>query len=260
MLTDDQLRTLARASAMYGHFGDRVSAHPWDERIRDLALDALGRPSDDDVVTSAIGALASDDRNLRAAALRVLRWHLGDPRAIDAVVRATDDAARRVRRIAVGLCGLLTDRPRVADRLREMIDDPREVPKVARCALSALVNTAVRPLPESVRRSIVDLLDADALREHVLLRLLQQPLDDSARAILRDVVRTGSKGEAVAATRALCGQRIVNLAHVPPEQRRDVEATAELVDLSWLTAGVVNDAGYRVGHGYANASLYWLPA
>ena len=260
MLTDDQLRTLARASTLYGHFGDEVSAHPWDTRIRDLALEAIGRPSDDDVVTSAVGALASDDRNLRVVALRVLRWHLVDPSAVDAVLRATRDPARRVRRIAIGLCAMLTDRADVTERLREVVDDPREIPKIGSAALGALVNTAVRPLPEAVQRSLVELLRADAHREHVLLRLLQQPLDDSARAILRDVVRTGTKGEAVAATRALCGQRIVNLAHVPPEQRRDVETSYEPVDLSWLTEGPVNAVGYRVGSAYTNASLYWIPA
>src|SRR5260370_669158 len=108
MLTDDQLRTLAHASALYGWFDDERAAHPWDERIRDLALAALGRPDADEIVTSAVGAIASADRNLRVAALRVLRWHLGDPRSVGAVTRATRDPARRVRRIAVGLCALLT--------------------------------------------------------------------------------------------------------------------------------------------------------
>ncbi len=42
--------------------------------------------------------------------------------------------------------------------------------------------------------------------------------------------------------------------------RPDVETNYEPVDLSWLTADNVNAAGYRVGHGYANASLYWVPA
>jgi len=260
MLTDDQMWTLARASAMYGRFGDEQSTHPWDERIRDLALAALGRPAPDEIVASAVGALEGADRNLRVAALRVLRWHLGDPPAVEAVVRATRDPARRVRRIAVGLCALLTEQPGVADRLREVIEDPREVTKIAGTALTSLVSSAGRHLPETVQRSLTDLLEADAHREHILLRLLQQRLDDSARAILREIVRTGTKGEAVAATRALLGQRIINLAHVPPEERKDVEATAEPVDLSWLTNSPVNDVGYRVSRGYTHASLYWVPA
>ena len=260
MLNEDQLRTLARASAMYATFGDEGPSGPWDERIRNLALDALGRPDADEVVASAVGAIGSADRNLRVAALRVLRWHLGDERAVDAVVRATHDPARRVRRAAVILCQPLTERPGVADRLREVIEDPREITKIARTALTVLVSSAGRPLPETVQRSLADLLQADAHREHVLLRLLQQRLDDSARSILREIVRTGSKGEAVAATRALLGQRIINLAHVPPDDRKRVVATAEPVDLSWLTTLSVNDFGYRVSRAYVNASLYWVPA
>ncbi len=260
MLNEDQLRTLARASTMYATFGDEGPSGPWDSRIRDLALDALGRPDADEIVASAVGAIGSADRNLRVAALRVLRWHLGDPRAVDAVVRSTRDPSRRVRRAAIILCGMLTEQTGVADRLREVIEDPREITKIARTALTVLVSTAGRPLPETVQRSLTELLQADTHREHVLLRLLQQRLDDSARAILREIVRTGSKGEAVAATRALLGQRIINLAHVPPEKRKDVEATAEPVDLSWLTNSVVNEVGYRVSHGYVHASLYWVPA
>jgi hypothetical protein len=255
VLTEDQLRTLARASTLYATFGDETSG-PWDERIRDLALESFGRPADDDIVTSAVRALDAEDRNLRVAALRVLRWHLGDPRAAGAVLQATRDPARRVRMVAIDLCGHMIDQAGVADRLREVIEDPSEVTKISGHALSALVSPNVRPLPESVQRSITDLLQADAYREQILLRLLQQQLqlDDSARALLRDIVRTGTKGEAVAATRALCGQRIVNIAHVPPEERKNVESGAEPVDLSW-----VKSRGYG-GPTRTRPSLYWVPA
>jgi hypothetical protein len=79
--------------------------------------------------------------------------------------------------------------------------------------------------------------------------LLQQRPDASLRELLRDIVRNATKDEAVAATRALCGMRIVNLAHFPPEERKEVQATLDPVDLSWVS-----------GRGYVNASLYWMPA
>jgi hypothetical protein len=249
MLTNDQLRTLARASAWYAEFDGERSAHPYDERIRNLAREALGGPDDETIITSALAALQSDDRNLRVAALRVLRWHLGDERVADAVLRATHDGKRRVRRIAVQLCGLLVDRPGVADRLREMVDDHGETNKISATALGCLAGNAAVALPGSRLRSVSDLLASDAFRERVLLLLLQQRPDDATRELLRDVVRSGSKGEAVAATRVLSGMRMVNLAHVPPEDRKRVQETADPVDLSWIS-----------GRGYVNASLYWLPA
>lgn len=249
MLTDDQLRTLARASAWHAEFEGERSAHPYDERIRNLALGALGDPDTETLIASGLAALASDDRNLRVAALRVLRWHLGDDRVADAVLRATRDPKRRVRRIAVQLCALLIDRPGVAARLREIVDDPDETNKISGTALGSLAGSSLAGAPGSGLRSVSDLLSSDAFRERVLMLILQQRPDEATRELLHDVVRNGSKGEAIAATRVLSGMRMVNLAHVPPEQRKRVQETADPVDLSWLS-----------GRGYVNASLYWLPA
>jgi HEAT repeat protein len=247
MLTDDQLRTLARASNWWPEFDGERAAKPFDERIRDLALEAIGRPDDETIVTSALAALAGDERNLRVAALRVLRRHLGDERAAKAVLQATRDPARRVRRIAVQLCALLVDRPGVAERLREIVDDPDETNKIGGTALASLAGSAAVGAPGSALQTVADLLESDAYRERVLLLLLQQPLDDASKDLLREIVRTGSKGEAVAATRALSGFRMTNLAHVPEDERKQVVATCEPVDLSWV--------GTR---GYAQAALYWV--
>jgi HEAT repeats len=248
MLNTDQIRTLARASAMYGEFnGERAVG--FDERIRGLALESLGNPDVDSIITSTIDALASDDRNLRVAALRILRWHLGDERAADAVLKATRDPKRRVRRVAVQLCHLLRERPGVIERLREMVDDPDETNKISGNALGALAGNAAAGLPGSGLRSISDLLTSDAFRERVLFLFLQQRPDDSVRELLHDVVRNGTKGEAIAATRALCGFRIAYLAHFLPEDRKRIQETCDPVDLSFLSS-----------QRYANASLYWVPA
>jgi HEAT repeat protein len=249
MLTNDQIKTLARASAWWAEFDGERSSKPFDERVRDLALRALGGPDEETIVTSAVAALTSEDRNLRVAALRILRWHLGDERAADAVLRATRDPARRVRRIAVQLCVLLLDRPGVVERLLEIVDDPDETTKIAGTALSSLAASTAVGAPGSALRTVSDLLGSDAHRERILLMLLQQPLDGSGEELMREVVRSGSKGEAVAATRALCGFRMRNLAHVPEAERPAVVASCEPVDLSWVS-----------GRAYAQASLYWVPS
>jgi HEAT repeat protein len=249
MLSNDQLRTLARASTWYAEFEGEVSAKPYDDRIRDLALEALGSPDEETLITSGLAALADDDRNLRVAALRVLRSHLGDERVVEAVLRATHDPKRRVRRMAVHFCALLVDRPGVAERLREIVDDPDETNKISGAALGCLAGSAAVGLPGSGLRSVTDLLGSDAYRERVLMLLLQQRPDDATRELLRDVVQSGTKAEAVAATRALCGMRVVNLAHFMPEDRKRIQETCDPVDLSFLS-----------GRGYVNASLYWMPA
>jgi hypothetical protein len=249
MLTNDQIKTLSRASAWWAEFNGEQSSKPFDERIRDLALQALGQPDEETVITSALAALTNDDRNLRVAALRVLRRHLGDERAADAVLRATRDPARRVRRIAVQLCVLLLDRPGVVERLLEIVDDPDETTKIAGTALSSLAASSAVGAPGSALRTVSDLLGSDSYRERIFLMLLQQPLDESAEELMREVIRGGSKGEAVAATRALCGFRMTNLAHVPESERQHVVASCEPVDLSWVS-----------GRGYAQAALYWVPS
>ncbi len=249
MVNEEQLRTLARASVMFGSFEDEQATSPWDTSIRERALDALGHPDDETVVTSALGALKSNDRNLRVAALRILRWHLGDDRAAAAVLDATYDPARRVRRVAVMLSSLLIDRPGVVERLRAMVDDSDETTKISSNALAALAGNLAVGLPGSGLRTVSDLLQSDPFRERVLMLLLQQRPDESIRSLLHDVVRDGTKAEAVAATRALCGMRIANLAHFMPEDRKRIQETSDPVDLSFLST-----------RGYTNASLYWVPA
>jgi hypothetical protein len=248
MLTNDQIKTLSHASAWWAEFNGEQSSKPFDERIRDLALDSMGRPDDETIITSALAALTNDDRNLRVAALRILRWNLGDDRVVDAVLRATHDPARRVKRIAVQLCVLLLDRPGVVERLLEIVDDPDETTKIAGTALSSLAASSAVGAPGSTLRTVSDLLGSDAHRERIFLMLLQQPLEETSVKLMRDIVRDGSKGEAVAATRALCGYRMMNLAHFPESDRRRVVETCEPVDLSWVS-----------GRGYAHASLYWVP-
>ena len=54
------------------------------------------------------------------------------------------------------------------------------------------------------------------------------PLSDEMRDVLRYVVETGSKDEAVAATRALCGFRVINLGGITrADERKRITQTCE---------------------------------
>lgn len=208
MLTTEQVRTLARYSA-------------WrDETIRDQGLEAVGRPGDDEIVESALAVAASPDRNLRVAALRLLARYGDRPDAAAAVLRATHDAVRRVKRIAVNQ--LPVDHPGAAERLREIAADESEYHRIRGEATMRLGREASLP---DVQR----LLRTDEWRRRILFMLVhRRPLDDDSKDVLREIVRIGDKDEAVVATRALCGQRVVNTGGRPPSD------DAEPADVGWL--------------------------
>ncbi|HUS62258.1 MAG TPA: HEAT repeat domain-containing protein, partial [Acidimicrobiales bacterium] len=117
-----QLRVLAEASHSYGTFNQEKAQGPEDfGRIRDLALDALGSPSADEIVSCALELLGREDRNLRVAALRVLAWYLDRDDVVEALLHASRDSARRVRTIALSLAP--AEHPKVRERLIEVAED-----------------------------------------------------------------------------------------------------------------------------------------
>ena len=113
----------------------------------------------------------------------------GLPREFSAGSR---DPARRVRKLAAKLSVPFAGNPAVEARLREIVDDDGELTKVRSAAFMALSSGKF-----------------------------------AARDVLRHVVETGSKQEAVDATRALCGYKVVNLGSLPAAERRRVAQTAE---------------------------------
>lgn len=241
MLTTEELRVLAQASRGYGSFDGEQSTGPSDNpRVRDLALDALGRPSDDEVAAAAIALLADPDRNLRVVALRVLAWYRRRD-VVDALLAATHDPVRRVRRIALAIAP--AEDSAVAARLVEVAEDEDEYHRIRGDALVRVASHALRPeTVEPLRR----ILERDGDRRRVLLVLAARGLDDVAREVLRDVVRTGTKEEAVVATRALCGQVLVRSDNVVPPN-------SEPADVDWAFA-----PGSRTKTNYTR--FYWVPA
>jgi hypothetical protein len=240
MLTIDQLRSLAQSR---GETRDEpADGSVWDEFAtrRRSALIALGQPSDDDVVSSALPLLSDPDRNLRVVGLRILGWYADRTDVAGAIVQASRDPGRRVRRIALQL--LRADRPDGARRLVEIAQDPQEHHRIR---TEAVVKLARRGQNEETLSALRSLLERRTDRGRVLVALLSQPVNDSARDLLERIVEVGTKEEAVAATRALCGFRLVRSDSGPPP-------SGVPVDISWaFTPGSMMKTNY--------SKYYWVP-
>lgn len=240
MLTQEQLRSLAQSRGDVS--SDPAPGSVWEENAerRQLALEALGHPPADDVVASALPLLSDPDRNLRVVGLRVLGWYSGRPEVSTAIIRASRDQARRVRRVALQL--IRADQPDGGRRLLEVAQDPRENHRIR---TEALVKLARRGQSEDTLSGLRSLLEHQNDRGRVLVALLGQPNDDSARRLLEYIVEVGTKQEAVAATRGLCGFRLVRSDSVPPP-------SAVPADIEWaFTPGSMAKTNY--------ARYYWVP-
>ncbi|MEY2472594.1 MAG: hypothetical protein QOK28_1923 [Actinomycetota bacterium] len=232
MLTHEQLKQLALGSVRWQFTDDPRQSPPWMLELHDNALAALGNPSDDDIVASALPLLHSDDRNDRVAALRVLGWHLDRVDVAEAVLRATHDPVRRVRRIAVQMVPLA--HPGATERLLAIATDDGEYHRIS---ASAFARVARRDMSAETVESIRALLDNELYRKKILHVFLMQGAPQGSESLLEDIVRIGAKHEAVAATRLLCGYRLVRLDQGSTDLQR--------ADVDWLFApGTLTKTNY----------------
>lgn len=239
MLTHEQLKQLALGSVRWHFTDDPAESPPWMLDLHDRALAALGNPPDALIVASALPLLESDDRNDRVAGLRVLGWHLGEPSVADAVLRATYDSVRRVRRVAVRM--VPTAHPGAAERLLEVAIDPAEYHRISALAFARV---ARRDMSAQTVESIRGLLDNESYRKKILYVFLMQGAPAGAEALLDEIVRAGPKHEAVAATRLLCGYRLARIDQGTTDLSR--------ADVDWLFApGTLTKTNY--------ARFYWSP-
>jgi hypothetical protein len=124
----------------------------------------------------------------------------------------------------------------------EIAQDPQEHHRIR---TEALVKLARRGQSQDTLSALRDLLEHRTDRGRVLVALLAQPVDDSARDLLEHIVEVGTKEEAVAATRALCGFRLVRSDSFPPP-------SGIPVDISWaFTPGSMMKTNY--------SKFYWVP-
>ena len=178
------------------------------EELRELARQAVasgGLGGDAVQVDEVLAHLDSDDRNVRVAALRVLAWCDGSA-AADGILRGLDDPKRRVREVAAkSSIRHLGDQRVVARLVRAIEDDDLGSTRAALEILGGVYGGAVEPITDA----LATLAKLPKYRRDVLGHLLRaRHLTDDVAAILRDFVRDGTKDEAVAATRRLCGYRV----------------------------------------------------
>jgi hypothetical protein len=201
-LTVDELRDVARAT---------------------VSLDPDARPAiTKDLAAGALAFVDHPDRNVRVAALRILsKADAAD--AVVGVLRGLDDPEKRVREVAAKSSVRFVDDTRILDRLKVAIERDETGSRGPAVQILAGLYTSpyglksVAPVTDAVRW----LRDLPKYRQVALAGLLRSPtLPDDVAALLRDFVATGSKEEAVAATRRLCGFRVAHHGELDPETRR----------------------------------------
>jgi hypothetical protein len=162
----------------------------------------------------ALDAIRSEDRNVRVRALRAA-FNEAKPEGAEVILVGLGDSKRRVKEVALKSSKpYLSDR-RVVERITAMVEDETEYHRIRDKALFALgggfphVNKAGQ-LPEPAISALRSLAAVDRYRGAVLDRLVRMDLTPDVEALLEEYVRSGTKDEAVTATRALCGYRLVN--------------------------------------------------
>ena len=176
----------------------------------------------------------SDNRNVRVYALRLLTQFTSHDSLSDddfelaaqVVCAGLSDSKRRVRHIALKLSSPFLAHSNVVNRLREMSDDPGEKTKIRMGAVSVLAMARALGDASSVRAA--DLQKLRGFRHQLLLWLCQGPVNDNVKALLETFVEDGTREEAIMATRALCGYRIVNLGAFESSKRREITQTSHI--------------------------------
>jgi hypothetical protein len=200
--TEEVLAVVARSPSTFG-----AERRPWLE----AELAKLG--GSDEVVSAALVAVSDGDRNVRVRALWAL-WLFPDDRATAAVLAALSDPVRRVREVAMKVAAPHhVASPEVVARLQAIAESEAEVGRLRRLAFFVLSSWATRvALPDVAEGAMLSLLSGEQFRTPILVRLCKATTQTPAsRAVLHEIVRTGTKEEAVMATRALAGQVLVRV-------------------------------------------------
>ena len=162
----------------------------------------------------ALDAIRSEDRNVRVRALRAA-FNEARPEGAEVILAGLGDSKRRVKEVALKSSKPYLGDRRVVERITAMVEDETEYHRIRDKALFALgggfphVNKAGQ-MPEPAISALRSLAAVDRYRGAVLDRLVRMDLTPDVEALLEEYVRSGTKDEAVAATRALCGYRLVN--------------------------------------------------
>ena len=204
MLTLEQMRKL-RSVYVYD---------PDSSVTEEEVFQEIGNPSCEEIVATALEGLRSDDRNVRVLMLRVLKGQYGD-RAMEGILAGLRDEKRRVREVAIKSCLPYLHYPEIVERLEEMVRDEDETNKIRSAALHTLaghgVGTSLGELPQTAAETLETFTRNEQYREKVLFNLLMLDLSEHVESLLKEFVQSGSKKEAIMATKALCGYQVVNI-------------------------------------------------
>lgn len=211
----------------------------WSSATRRWTVDD-DRPPPKVPAAEVVPHLESDDRNIRVAALRVLAFSDGSDAAAG-ILRGLDDPVKRVREVAAKSSARFVGDERVVARLVQAIEN--DEPGSSGSALQVLGGIYGSPhglnQVEPVARAMATLAHLPRHRQAVLIALLRaRTLDEGTSAVLRDFVANGTKDEAVAATRRLCGYRVERREVLTEDVRQTAErAWGEL----WYWVGADSD-------------------
>lgn len=176
-------------------------------------LERLGSPAPEEIVEAALAGMQSEDRNVRVLMLRVLKHQTGE-NAMRGVLAGLNDPMRRVRSVAVMSSGNYLQFSEVTDRLKQLVTDEHEKRKIRSQALSTLSGAsqkAKEDLSDTVTGALQSLAQTEQYRFNILFGLLRLDLTERVEALLREFVKDGTKAEAIMATRALCGYRVIHI-------------------------------------------------
>jgi hypothetical protein len=185
-------------------------------------LRELAASDGDGALKAALSAVTDGDRNVRVLALRIVGAD-GRPEGAPAIIAGLNDGKRRVRDVALKSSRHYLGDPAVVARIAAMVEDEGETGKLRSRALLALGGGYPRPnqageIPAAALKALEALATRDRMRGAILRSLAAMDMTEDVRALLREFVRTGTKEEAVAATRALCGYRLVNSGNATSEE------------------------------------------
>ena len=176
-------------------------------------LAQLGHPTRDEIIETALNGLKSEDRNVRVLMLRVLGGQSGE-QAMRGILAGLNDSERRVRSVAIKSSGNYLVFPEITNRLQAIVTDEGETRKIRGQALSSLAGREGRlvgDLSDTAAETLETLAKIERYRFQILFGLVRLDLTERVETLLKAFVTSGSKAEAIMATRALCGYRVVHI-------------------------------------------------
>jgi hypothetical protein len=193
----------------------------------------------DAALIAADAAMASDNRNLRVAALRVLQGLATRSDAASTVSARTsillmglNDSSRRVRAEAAKLAPAYLASPTIAQRLLDIACDIREKRKIRSSAIFALTGNRIphRRLVSVLR----GMLEHQRDRGIATIALLRAEACPAVSNLLRSVIARGDRREAVLATRAMSGDRLASVMEMNEDERASLSpADRAMQALTW---------------------------